>query len=85
LCGNEQAFGLIFEGLHPERVAVDMVQLHNGSVASTGDVKEVTCLIGIDGCRQAVLLVQFIDVHKYIVLFLNAGVGANVNWLFWAS
>ncbi len=32
-----------------------------------------------------ILLVQFVDVHKYILLFLNAGVGANVDWLFWAS
>jgi hypothetical protein len=25
-CGNEQALCLIFEGLHPERVAVNVVQ-----------------------------------------------------------
>ncbi len=70
MCCNEHGFFLVLEGLHPNGVAVNVVQQHYPPVAMAGDVGEISCLVGIEGSHSSIVLIEFVDVDEYVILFL---------------
>jgi hypothetical protein len=75
LCTGQDKFaaGVVLEGLHPQRVAVDIVNDHGVFVAKAGDLWEPPHLIGVH------CLLKLVDANKYILFAFMWGWGGSVR------
>ena len=46
-----------------------MVYNHYGSVPLTGDVGEISCLVGVYCVCEAIIFVEFVDMYEEVVFF----------------
>ncbi len=67
------ATGVVLEDLHPQRVAVHIVNDHDVFFAKAGDLWELPCLIGVH------CLLKLVDANKYILFAFMWGWGGSVR------
>ena len=68
---NKFAAGVVLEGLHPQRVAVDTMNDHDVFVAEAGDLLELPRSIRVH------YLLMLIDANKYILFAFMWGWGGS--------
>jgi hypothetical protein len=74
-CTGQDKFatGAVVEGLHPRRVAVDIMNDHDVFVAKAGDLWNMPRMIGVH------CLLKFIDANTYILFAFMWGWGGGVR------